>query len=306
MRVFALSDVHADFRENLKLIASISKRAHCEDALILAGDVSHDLGRLREALQLFLERFQHVFFVPGNHELWIRKREHETSVQKFCDVLRLCDAMGIHTSPKYIGTGSGRVCIVPLFSWYTRPEEGGDTLFRDRPIEEPTAAVWSDDYLVKWPETPRFKPSVFFSDINHARVNTVYDAPVLTVSHFLPRADLMFAADGEEMRGAPDATQRMFNFSRVAGSTLIEAQLRRLGSRVHVYGHQHRNRCRHYDGIWYISNCLGYAEERDDRRVQGVPEVVRSVWPLEESGLSEPVLSRPSVVKQEKYAETVD
>lgn len=256
MRVFAISDVHTDFRENLQLLANIPTRHYHDDALILAGDVSHDLARLRQTLELLLGRFRHVFFVPGNHELWVRQGEHAHSVHKFHEVLKLCEGLGVHTSPRLIGQGVERVCIVPLFSWYTRPEEGSDSLFRERPLDEPAVSVWSDDYLVRWPDPAPFKPAPFFLAMNEARVSATYESCTISMSHFLPRADLMFAAPGETAQPRRRGSERHFNFSRVAGTSLLEEQIRRLAPRVHVYGHQHRNRCRHYDGIWYVSNCL--------------------------------------------------
>ncbi len=279
MRVFALSDVHTDFRENLQLLSGLSTRIYREDALILAGDVSHDLGVVRRTLELFLERFRDVFFVPGNHELWVRQGMHEHSVQKFFEVLRLCDSLGVHTGPKYIGSGVDRVCVVPLFSWYTRPEEGSDSLYRERAVDEPGNSVWSDDYLIKWPKSGGFNPTRYFLDMNESRVGAAYDATRISFSHFIPRADLMFPGPDEKKPVRLDRNLQRFNFSRVAGSTLIEGQIRKLDSKVHVYGHQHRNRRRLYDGIWYVSNCLGYHEERESGHVDSPAEVVAKVWP---------------------------
>jgi len=210
--------------------------------------------------------------VPGNHELWVRNGGK--SVEKFHTLLALCERLGVLTGPKCIGSGEDRVCVVPLFSWYTRPEEGSDTLFRERPIEDPGGALWTDDYLIKWP--PGFLPTLFFLELNESRVSASYEASVISFSHFMPRADLMFAIPGEDPQ-LHSAHARHFNFSRVAGSTLIEEQIRRLGSKVHVYGHQHRNRCREYEGIWYVSNCLGY---RDERRGRNDLPIVREISPL--------------------------
>jgi predicted phosphodiesterase len=279
MRVFALSDVHADFRENLLLVTSLSTQDYQGDALILAGDVSHDPGTLLRALESFLARFRHVFFVPGNHELWVRKGAPD-SLQKFRDILRLCDSLGVQTAPTCIGHGEERVCIVPLFSWYTRPGEGDDTLFRARPLVDAESAVWADDYLIRWPQLNGFKPAHFFLDLNEARVSAPYETSIISFSHFVPRADLMFAAVGEGSH-TPTGYEKHFNFSTVAGSTRIEDQIRKLDSRVHVYGHQHRNRCRLYDGIWYVSNCLGYREERDGGRVRNPASIVTPIWPLD-------------------------
>jgi predicted phosphodiesterase len=281
MRVFALSDVHTDFRENLELLAGLSTRTYRDDTLILAGDVSHDAAVLHATLTIFLERFRHVFFVPGNHELWVRKGEYEHSLQKFHAVLRMCESLGVRTTPACVGEGADRVCIVPLFSWYTRPEEGEDSLFRERPVDE--SVGWTDDYLVKWPIG--FRPAHFFHDLNRSHVNARYEASRLSFSHFLPRADLMFPSPEERAALPSDPRSRNFNFSRVAGSMLIEKQVRALDARVHVYGHQHRNRSRCYDGIWYVSNCLGYREERERRSVLIPATIVRAVWPLEDRAL---------------------
>ncbi len=281
MRIFAISDVHTDFPENLQLLAGLSTASYRDDALILAGDVSHDAAVLRTTLGVFLERFRYVFFVPGNHELWVRKGEYEHSLQKFEDILRMCASLGVRTEPACVGEGADRVCIVPLFSWYTRPEEGADSLFRDRPLSAGEVSLWTDDYLIKWPAGLR--PAQFFRDLNGERVRARYAASRVSFSHFVPRADLMFATPDETPPLQPDPRARSFNFSRVAGSTLIEDQIRTLGSRVHVYGHQHRNRSRRCEGIWYVSNCLGYREERDRRSLLNPPTLVRGVWPLEEA-----------------------
>jgi len=63
-----------------------------------------------------------------------------------------------------------------------------------------------------------------------------------------------------------------FNFSRVAGSELIEKQIRQVGSKLHVYGHQHINRDREIDGIRYAAHCLGYPNERKRGVIKGIEQ----------------------------------
>ena len=72
-----------------------------------------------------------------------------------------------------------------------------------------------------------------------------------------------------------------FNFSRVAGSAGLERQIRRLGSVIHVYGHQHYNRHRIIDGIRYISHCLGYPQERANGQIAGVEDSPKMIWNTE-------------------------
>ena len=73
LRVFALTDVHTDYEENLAWIDSLAQRGYREqDVLILSGDVSDDLTILRRTLASLRRTFGRVFFVPGNHDLWLR------------------------------------------------------------------------------------------------------------------------------------------------------------------------------------------------------------------------------------------
>ena len=46
------------------------------DVLLLAGDISDDLGLIRRSLSTAAEAFGRVFYVPGNHELWVRGEPH--------------------------------------------------------------------------------------------------------------------------------------------------------------------------------------------------------------------------------------
>src|SRR5262249_20115196 len=89
-RVFALSDLHVDYQENMAWIQALSPREYTDDALILAGDVSHDLSKLQAALAALRTRFAEVFFVPGNHELWVQQQECTDSMAKFWRVIELC------------------------------------------------------------------------------------------------------------------------------------------------------------------------------------------------------------------------
>ncbi len=260
MRIFAISDVHADYPQNMALIQAFHAEDHQDDTLLLAGDVTDDLARLTRVLRGLRERFAHVFFVPGNHELWLRRDEQGDSVAKFGKIMRLCAGLDVATSPAKVtcGPGDPGAWVVPLFSWYVKPEQGGDTLYVPREGDDPGLSMWADEVLTRWPE--RLSVADHFLDMNEPHLGREYDAPVLSFSHFLPRREVMFRSPAAPPPRAGRAVR--FNFSRVAGSTRIEAQLRALGSVVHVHGHQHRNRDRLIAGVRYVSNCLGYPPER--------------------------------------------
>jgi hypothetical protein len=102
----------------------------------------------------------------------------------------------------------------------------------------------------------------FFLKLNDCHVRRHYDAPVISFSHFVPRRELIYSTPAERQGRHLSDPYPQFNFSRVAGCTGIDTQIRQLRSTIHIYGHQHRNRNRVIDGVRYISHCLGYPRER--------------------------------------------
>ncbi|HET6229087.1 MAG TPA: metallophosphoesterase [Longimicrobiaceae bacterium] len=233
MRIFALSDLHTDFRDNRALLDRLPAHAYRDDALIVAGDVADRLETIGETLGFLRSRFAEVFFVPGNHELWVRNDARD-SVQKFAAVLELCDSLGVRTRP---ARAAGR-WVVPLFSWYTADFD------RHGSAAQAELDAWSDFYFCHWPASvPR--PDEYFAALNARHVRR-YDAPVVSFSHFVPRLDLLPPVRYLGFKGLP----------RVAGSERIEEQIRLIGSAVHVFGHTHIMEDRVTDGVRYVQNWL--------------------------------------------------
>lgn len=263
-RVWAISDIHTDMKPNRAWLDSLSKTAYLRDTLILAGDVSDRLEMLRDTLAHLRSLFAAVCYVPGNHELWVRRRESPDSISKFWHIRRLCDSLGIHTQPlNLVAAGGNSVWIVPLFSWYMQPEEGTGSLYVEKPGEDPTLMMWSDNHFISWPPLAEAPTAAdFFLQLNEGHLSRQYHAPVISFSHFLPRTELIYSTPEERQGRTPTDPYPQFNFSRVAGCIGIDDQIRRLGSIIHIYGHQHRNRNRVIDGVRYISHCLGYPRER--------------------------------------------
>ena len=268
-RIFAISDIHVDYAANMNRVLGLSSFDFVDDLLIVAGDVSDSLTRLERVFSALKSKFAEVVFVPGNHELWIRNDEFPSSIEKFFAVLECCDNQGIHYKPVQFGSKNG-VWIVPLFSWYRSDPDDLNTLFMAKEGEDNRRFRWGDDRFCRWPEEIR-PPADWFSERNRKTVCRIYENPVLSVSHVLPRRELLFHdvdfarrfSDGTGMLPLhPKDPHPYFNFSRVAGCGMLERDIRRLGSRMHVYGHQHRNRNRLIAGIQYVSHCLGNLKEQ--------------------------------------------
>ena len=56
---------------------ALSNNTYRDDVLILAGDISDDQSVLRSTFEIVVQKFKHVFFVPGNHDLWVRRKERD-------------------------------------------------------------------------------------------------------------------------------------------------------------------------------------------------------------------------------------
>jgi predicted phosphodiesterase len=277
-RIFAISDIHVDSRAHAAWIEGLSTEEFVDDILILAGDVSDNVDRMKRTFDCLTSRFSRVFFVPGNHELWVRRRDGGSSLQKLEDVLRLCKSIGITTEPELVQDDAGnKVQIVPLFSWYSEPEQASsDSLYLPKEGEDPTLAMWSDRRFIR-DEQEVNDLAAYFLKLNGKRSEATYDSEVISFSHFLPRQELMFSNGPPTKSGGRDP-HPSFNFSRVAGSAGLDLQIRTLGSRAHIYGHQHRNRIREIDGVTYISHCLGYPQERELGRILGLDDGPKLVW----------------------------
>ena len=64
-RIFAISDIHVDIPENLRLVNSWSDADFKNDVLILAGDVTDNLSLLKTVLTSLTQTFSKVCYVPG-------------------------------------------------------------------------------------------------------------------------------------------------------------------------------------------------------------------------------------------------
>lgn len=243
MRVFAISDIHVDYRQNAHWVAGLSDFDFQDDILILAGDVSDSVVRLATCFRQLSRKFRLVFFVPGNHDIWVQPGEPCNSLEKFHRVLDLARSHGLVTDARTIG----KLHFLPLFTWY------------DYSFGQPGEFIrlaWMDFRRCIWPamlDEPR-KISDYFlakNDRYLAEEKPPADAVIITFSHFLPRIDVMPPAIPPHRR----------DVYPVLGSDRTDQQVRALGANVHIYGHSHVNRCVEIAGVYYINNAFAYPNE---------------------------------------------
>lgn len=192
---------------------------------------------------------------------------------------------------------------MPLFSWYTKPEEDkDDSLYISSTLYEENLSwmeqVWMDNHLCKWDTLPGGQTkSKYFAALNEQYLNENY-SNIISFSHFVPSLQLIKSLEEDNLEvekerkllgfsednikpAAMQGGAKGFNFTRYAGSKVLQEQIKQLKPLVHVYGHQHRNRDRVVDGIRYVSHCLGTLKEQKDGWVWGMAtwKGPKQIWP---------------------------
>ncbi|XP_048138696.1 LOW QUALITY PROTEIN: acyl-carrier-protein phosphodiesterase PptH-like [Rhodamnia argentea] len=268
LRVFVLSDLHTDYSENMKWVECLSTVKHKRDVLLVAGDVAETYNNFVLTMSLLKERFEHVFYVPGNHDLWCRRESENDfgSLEKLEKLLDACQRLGVKTDPMVIGS----LGIIPLFSWYHESfdREEDITSFRIPPLE----MACKDYHACKWPEELSNKDTSlasYFDALNEHNTDAMEDVKktceqIITFSHFVPRQEL-----------CPEKRMLFYpNLPKIIGSDCLEARLRSIhgakvsGSACHVFGHTHFCWDAVLDGIRYVQAPLAYPRERK-RRMNG-------------------------------------
>lgn len=238
MRIFTISDIHIDYKENRRWLFNISTEEYKDDILILAGDITDDSSLVIKALVSLKKCFRDVLFVPGNHDLWVHRNVVRNSLENFNVIRTITDNCGVIMEP----VSYGDLSIVPLFGWY-------DYSFGDP--SDKLREIWFDYLACKWPDHLDEKDITrHFTSMNEPFLDTKNEF-IISFSHFMPRVDIMPSFIPEERR----------ILYPVLGTNLLEEQVRRLKSNIHIYGHTHVNSRINKDGIEYINNAYGYPSE---------------------------------------------
>lgn len=270
VRVFVVSDLHTDYDDNLKWVEGLSNVRHQNDVLLVAGDVAETYSMFVVTMSLLKEKFDHVFYVPGNHDLWCRRegQNYFDSLEKLNKLLDACKRIGVETNPMVID----EIGIIPLFSWYHESfdKEKDITGFRIPSLE----MACKDFYACKWPEglsNGDMSLALYFDAINDKQMKVIKEIQmtcdhIITFSHFVPRQEL-----------CPEKRMLFYpKLPKIIGSDSLEDRIRSIhgaegrkdASSCHVFGHTHFCWDAVVDGIRYVQAPLAYPRERK-RRMNG-------------------------------------
>jgi len=294
LHVYAISDLHTDYRVNMDWIRSLpchdpSRTQLEQSVIIVAGDISDSLLIIEETLRLLKEKFWKVFFVPGNHEAWVRgdPERHDgatDSVAKLQRVLQLCTSLGVCVRPAALG----RLLLLPLLSWHHKsfdqePDVEGIPRAGSMTIADFAKCCWPAEVtgpeghggmqLAQWADSLNDHLAGFLGldgvgmpsqtlSLNRSRPHPGSagsgdaGADVISFSHFLPSQELL-----------PEKRFLTYpNLAKAVGSLPLGDRLRLLKPDVHVFGHTHFSwDATLDDGIRYIQAPLCYPQERKSR-----------------------------------------
>ncbi|XP_042047385.1 acyl-carrier-protein phosphodiesterase PptH-like [Salvia splendens] len=267
-RVYVVSDLHTDYSENMSWLSSLPNHNDRQSVLLVAGDVAETHQNFVVSMSILRDKFDRVFFVPGNHDLWLRREkiDYLSSLDKLDKLLEACEKLGVETKPSIVdGVG-----IIPLYSWY---HESFDEERDITGIRIPSLAMACKDYHVcKWPDELKngdTSLAMYFDSLNDENVGVVEDilkkcTHIISFSHFLPRQEL-----------CPEKRMLFYpNLPKVIGSKYLEKRIRAIHRAegqlpaCHVFGHTHFCWDAVLEGIRYVQAPLAYPRERK-RRMNG-------------------------------------
>ena len=252
-KLYALADLHVGHPFNREEWLKLAP--HPEDALILAGDVGESKEHLRLAFELATKNFKHVFWVPGNHELYTMPADKDAprgeAKYQFC--VQMARSYGVLTPEDdwVLWEGEGGPVVVALcFTLY-------DYSFRPSNVSRQDVVAWAKEAEVESTDEHLLHYEPYGSRDAWCRIlveraeQKFEDAskkwpgvPTVIVNHWPLREDLIFIP-------------RVPRFKIWCGTTLTNDWHRNWNALVVVTGHLHVRRTDWIDGVRFEESSLG-------------------------------------------------
>ena len=272
MKLFAISDLHLDFKVNREALASLPVMR--DSGLITGGDLCTSEDHLHHTLDILCARYAKVFWVPGNHELWSSKRSSDGEMlhgdDKYRHLVEVCREYGVLTPEDPFMTWPdehGECLVAPMFIPYDysfRPDDV--TLENAIPWAMESGVLCSDEKLIK---TTPYDSIIEWCqarfDYTMERLNQVDpDKPLIIVNHFPFRRDLV-------------RVRRIPRFIIWCGTRMTESLHTELNAKAIISGHLHMRATDYRDGVRFEEVSLGYPRDWDQGK--GMQYYLRQILP---------------------------
>lgn len=267
-RLLAISDLHVGFERNRVALAGLP--AQPADGLIVCGDVGESEELMELALSILVTRFEQVFWVPGNHELWLDPRDPLAlrGEAKYRRLVELCRRHGAKTPEDPFETwtiaGESHV-IAPMFLLY-------DYSFRPDEVALADAVAWAEEAGIRCADEDLLYPDPYPTRQawcearcigTERRLQELDPAlPLVLANHFPLRQDLIHLS-------------RIPRFSMWCGTKRTEDWHVRYRAKVVISGHLHMRSTQWRDGVRFEEVSLGYPRQwRDPALASYLREIV--------------------------------
>lgn len=275
MRLYAIADLHIGHKLNRESLDELDQ--HPEDGLIICGDIGESAEHLEAAFKKACDCFKHVFWVPGNHELYTMpgKPEQDRGEAKYTMCVEIARQFGILTpeDPYMLWEGEGGPCIIaPIFTLY-------DYSFRPEDVSREGALQWAEEKGIVATDEHLLHPDPFETrdewceDLVISTEKKLLKAaaegvPLILINHWPLREDLVYIP----------AIPR---FSLWCGTKKTTDWHKKYNAKVVVSGHLHVRRTDWIDGVRFEECSLGYPKQWQDARERGhnINTMLREILP---------------------------
>lgn len=269
-KLWAISDLHLDYRINREALEELPHFG--QDWLITVGDLCSSTSALDDALEVLCDRFEKVFWVPGNHELWSgRKRDGEELLRgeaKYLALVEVCRKHGVSTpEDPFLLFPDSTFRIAPLFVGY-------DYSFKPEYVAEGEEIDWAMESGILCNDEKLINPVPYDSirdwcrarlDYSLARLGEVDGSESLIMAaHFPLRKDLV-------------RLKRIPRFVIWCGTRETEPWHLSFPTTCVVSGHLHLRATDYRDGVRFEEVSLGYP--RDWNQAKGMAYYLRQILP---------------------------
>ena len=201
MRIAAISDIHVrSQRADDALIEGIRNRVEdlAPDIFVIAGDISHRLDDLRDALSKLKITGCENLYVAGNHDVWFEEEIGLGTLEKYSKAIgEVCRDTGFIHLPDgpYV---TGDLAFVGSLGWYDYSFRRMDLDISEEQYEKKQyrGSYWRDFYCVDWTFTDKEATQLLNEKLQYD-LNALPDSVqrVVYVSHHLPFQDLTLYKD---------------------------------------------------------------------------------------------------------------
>ncbi|KAF2487175.1 Metallo-dependent phosphatase-like protein [Neohortaea acidophila] len=264
-KLWAIADIHLSFKSNKEEWEKLQAKG-ADDGLILAGDVGESIKTLNEAFEIAKRHFKHVFWVPGNHELYTsatapEEEMHLRGEAKYMACVSAAKRHGILTPEDDFmtwiyenedGMQAGAV-ICPVFTLY-------DYSFRPDHVSREAALDWAMEEGIKASDESLLYPTPYASRDEWCHRLVSQSESKLQHTIFIPKVP---------------------RFTLWCGTKKTENWHKKYHAKVVVTGHLHVRRTDWIDGVRFEEVSLGYPRQWKEAKDAGrdVNSLMREILP---------------------------